>query len=45
MNGTLDWFQGGAVSLKAIAEELAELLLHGLLLHPEAGTPTKEKQR
>lgn len=45
MNGTLDWFQGGAVSLRAIAEELAELLLHGLLLHPEAGTPPKVKQR
>lgn len=30
MNGTLDWFQGGAVSLKALADELTELLLDGL---------------
>ncbi len=30
MNGTLDWFQGGAVSLKALADELTELILNGL---------------
>ena len=30
MNGTLDWFQGGAVSLKAVADEMTELLLQGL---------------
>jgi len=30
MNGTLDWFQGGAVSLKAVADEMTELVLQGL---------------
>ncbi len=30
MNGSLDWFQGGALALRALAEELAELLLEGL---------------
>jgi AcrR family transcriptional regulator len=34
MNGTLDWFQGGAVSLKAVADELGELILNGLLTRP-----------
>jgi len=31
MNGTLDWFQGGDVSLKAMADEMTELILNGLL--------------
>lgn len=31
MNGTPDWFQGGEVSLKAMADELTELILSGLL--------------
>ncbi len=31
MNGTLDWFQGGDVSLKATADEMTELVLNGLL--------------
>lgn len=36
MNGSLDWFQGGALSLRAVAEELAELVLDGLRLRPGA---------
>ena len=35
MNGTLDWFQGGEVSLKAIAVELTELVLNGLRERPD----------
>lgn len=34
MNGTLDWFQGGAVSLKALADEMTELVLDGLRIRP-----------
>jgi len=34
MNGTLDWFQGGAVSLKAVADEMTELVLQGLRQRP-----------
>lgn len=30
LNGSLEWFQGGAVSLKAMAYELSELLMNGL---------------
>ena len=30
LNGTLEWFKGGPVALKAIADELTELLLSGL---------------
>jgi AcrR family transcriptional regulator len=31
MNGTVEWFRGGSVSLPAVAEELSELFLNGLL--------------
>jgi AcrR family transcriptional regulator len=44
MNGTLDWFQGGAVSLKAVADELGELMLNGLLSRPPSpGKAVKTK--
>jgi len=42
MNGTLDWFQGGEVSLKAISDELTEMMLNGLLKRPK--TDTSEPQ-
>ncbi|MBN9329808.1 MAG: hypothetical protein ABT03_00720 [Comamonas sp. SCN 67-35] len=39
MNGTLDWFQGGAVSLKAVADEMTELVLQGLRQRPSKENP------
>ncbi|WP_180684231.1 TetR/AcrR family transcriptional regulator [Tepidicella baoligensis] len=36
LNGTLDWFKGGAAALQAIAEELTALLLCGLGRHTPA---------
>jgi len=43
MNGTLDWFQGGAFSLKAIADELTELLLDGLRVRTEGAADSGER--
>ena len=49
MNGTPDWFQGGAVSLKAMADELTELVLSGLLSRSQpdvsSSTPIVRKTR
>jgi len=39
MNGTLDWFHGGAVSLKAVADEMTELVLQGLRQRPSKENP------
>jgi len=39
MNGTLDWFQGGAVSLKAVADEMTELVLQCLRQRPSKENP------
>lgn len=41
MNGSLEWFQGGTLALKAVADELTELMLYGLQQRwpPAAGKP------
>jgi len=36
MNGMLEWFKGGRAALKALADELTDLLLQGLLVRPDA---------
>ena len=41
LNGSLDWFQGNAASVRSVANELTELVLDGLAGQSVAGQPPR----